>query len=261
MEKIDNSIEPGLLYGPELKGAALPNNGYDRYRTDFSKGNAWPLLMHLAHNSLTGVIPGFSNRQTSHPWPLLPGESSKQQHNINIEAIIPKSVPSTNDSSSSVITVANITQLSMTNAHKNVTPNSLTTTKVLFAPATLTNIVDNTSSMKTKNTISSPSVTDPPTPAVAILNVDDLTYLYIPDICINHNTNVTYPPMSTTVHAPLNGTDFHHAKMNPFTTTDAVINTTLRQNVDKENNSPNRLSKRLPENISTRKILKRCRGP
>ena len=40
LELLDNGIEPEIAYGPQIKGAALPSSGYDRYRTDFSKGNA-----------------------------------------------------------------------------------------------------------------------------------------------------------------------------------------------------------------------------
>uniref|UniRef100_A0A803Q103 CCHC-type domain-containing protein n=1 Tax=Cannabis sativa TaxID=3483 RepID=A0A803Q103_CANSA len=44
LENLDNGIEPELAYGPMLNGSALPSSSYDRYRSDFSKGNAWPLL-------------------------------------------------------------------------------------------------------------------------------------------------------------------------------------------------------------------------
>ncbi|KAM6577014.1 hypothetical protein CsatB_028851 [Cannabis sativa] len=44
LENTDNGIEFELAYRPSLKGAPLPTSRYDRYRTDFSKGNAWPLL-------------------------------------------------------------------------------------------------------------------------------------------------------------------------------------------------------------------------
>uniref|UniRef100_A0A803QNQ4 CCHC-type domain-containing protein n=1 Tax=Cannabis sativa TaxID=3483 RepID=A0A803QNQ4_CANSA len=50
MERVDNGNDEDFEYGPWLKGAKLPTNGYDKYRSDFSKGNAWPLLTRLAQN-------------------------------------------------------------------------------------------------------------------------------------------------------------------------------------------------------------------
>ncbi|KAF4371279.1 hypothetical protein F8388_023439 [Cannabis sativa] len=40
MERMDDGNDDDLLYGPWMKGAKLPTNGYDKYQTDFSKGNA-----------------------------------------------------------------------------------------------------------------------------------------------------------------------------------------------------------------------------
>ncbi|KAM6563912.1 hypothetical protein CsatB_023910 [Cannabis sativa] len=40
MERMDNGNDDDLPYGPWMKGAKLPSTGYDKYRTDFSKGNA-----------------------------------------------------------------------------------------------------------------------------------------------------------------------------------------------------------------------------
>ena len=62
LELIDNGIEPELAYGPHIKGAALPSSGYDRYRTDFAKGNVWPLLTRLARGSIANTIPSLATR-------------------------------------------------------------------------------------------------------------------------------------------------------------------------------------------------------
>uniref|UniRef100_A0A803PL01 DUF4283 domain-containing protein n=1 Tax=Cannabis sativa TaxID=3483 RepID=A0A803PL01_CANSA len=37
MERMDDGNDDDLLYGPWMKGAKLPTNGYDKYQTDFSK--------------------------------------------------------------------------------------------------------------------------------------------------------------------------------------------------------------------------------
>ncbi|KAF4392037.1 hypothetical protein F8388_004366 [Cannabis sativa] len=57
MERTDNGNDDELPYGPWLKGLKLPTDGYDRYRIDFSKNNAWPLLTRLARSSLTNALP------------------------------------------------------------------------------------------------------------------------------------------------------------------------------------------------------------
>uniref|UniRef100_A0A803Q778 CCHC-type domain-containing protein n=1 Tax=Cannabis sativa TaxID=3483 RepID=A0A803Q778_CANSA len=79
LENLDNGIEPELAYGPMMNGSALPSSSYDRYRSDFSKGNAWPLLTRLARNSLTATIPRIHSRPPPHPTQLLTGESSTSQ--------------------------------------------------------------------------------------------------------------------------------------------------------------------------------------
>uniref|UniRef100_A0A803QS99 Uncharacterized protein n=1 Tax=Cannabis sativa TaxID=3483 RepID=A0A803QS99_CANSA len=71
LELLDNGLDPELAYGPEIKGAALPTSGYDRYRTDFSKGNAWPLLTQLARKVITTTIPSFPIRNQPQPRKLL----------------------------------------------------------------------------------------------------------------------------------------------------------------------------------------------
>ncbi|XP_060958490.1 uncharacterized protein LOC133030191 [Cannabis sativa] len=77
LEKLDNGIEPDLEYRPTMKGSPLPISSYDRYRTDFSKGNAWPLLTRLAKNSFISVIPSLKNQAPPSPNPMFIGESSR----------------------------------------------------------------------------------------------------------------------------------------------------------------------------------------
>ncbi|XP_030509140.2 uncharacterized protein LOC115723810 [Cannabis sativa] len=59
LEQLDNGEEPALEYQPYIKGSPLPTSSCDRYRTDFSKGDAWPLLTRLAKKSLTAAIPNL----------------------------------------------------------------------------------------------------------------------------------------------------------------------------------------------------------
>ncbi|KAF4353365.1 hypothetical protein F8388_016548 [Cannabis sativa] len=56
LEQIYNGNDPSLEYGPAMIGSPLPDSGYDRYRTDFFKGGAWPLMTRLAKNSFTAAI-------------------------------------------------------------------------------------------------------------------------------------------------------------------------------------------------------------
>uniref|UniRef100_A0A803NQ77 CCHC-type domain-containing protein n=1 Tax=Cannabis sativa TaxID=3483 RepID=A0A803NQ77_CANSA len=61
MELVDMGVDPDLLYGPQMIGDKLPISGYDRYRTDFSKANAYPFLTRLARKTITSSIPNASN--------------------------------------------------------------------------------------------------------------------------------------------------------------------------------------------------------
>uniref|UniRef100_A0A803P0N0 CCHC-type domain-containing protein n=1 Tax=Cannabis sativa TaxID=3483 RepID=A0A803P0N0_CANSA len=76
MERVDNGNDEDFEYGPWLKGAKLPTNGYDKYRSDFSKGNAWPLLTRLARKSLVSTVPNLGVRSLPQPKTLYHGESS-----------------------------------------------------------------------------------------------------------------------------------------------------------------------------------------
>ncbi|KAF4391654.1 hypothetical protein F8388_005419 [Cannabis sativa] len=73
----EDSLNEG--WGPFLRfRSPLPQSGYDRYRTDFFKGEVWPLMTRLAKKSITAVLPQVSSRPQSFPAVLTIGESSQQ---------------------------------------------------------------------------------------------------------------------------------------------------------------------------------------
>uniref|UniRef100_A0A803Q0X9 Reverse transcriptase domain-containing protein n=1 Tax=Cannabis sativa TaxID=3483 RepID=A0A803Q0X9_CANSA len=97
MERMDSGNDDDFQYGPWMKGSKLPTNGYDRYRTDFAKGNAWPLLTRLARSTLTSTLPALNVRHQPHPRVLLHGESSNSlMHNSTNNHAINNTPRSTN---------------------------------------------------------------------------------------------------------------------------------------------------------------------
>uniref|UniRef100_A0A803QHG9 Reverse transcriptase domain-containing protein n=1 Tax=Cannabis sativa TaxID=3483 RepID=A0A803QHG9_CANSA len=68
MERIDNGNDDDLPYRSWLKGAKLPTNGYDRYRTDFSKGNAWPLLTSFDHRAISATFAPATSTVLQEKW-------------------------------------------------------------------------------------------------------------------------------------------------------------------------------------------------
>uniref|UniRef100_A0A803NTC6 Reverse transcriptase domain-containing protein n=1 Tax=Cannabis sativa TaxID=3483 RepID=A0A803NTC6_CANSA len=71
LDQIYNGQEPSLPYGPEMLGSPLPSSGYDRYRTDFFKGNAWPLMTRLAKKkAFAAAIPRIIDRPNPHSYPI-----------------------------------------------------------------------------------------------------------------------------------------------------------------------------------------------
>uniref|UniRef100_A0A803PAV4 Reverse transcriptase domain-containing protein n=1 Tax=Cannabis sativa TaxID=3483 RepID=A0A803PAV4_CANSA len=91
LENMDNGTESELAYDPSLKGSALPSSNYNRYRTDFSKGHAWPLITHLARNTLTAMLPQLNARPLPSPTTLLFGESSTE--NVSRDRSVKKDPP------------------------------------------------------------------------------------------------------------------------------------------------------------------------
>uniref|UniRef100_A0A803NW03 Zinc knuckle CX2CX4HX4C domain-containing protein n=1 Tax=Cannabis sativa TaxID=3483 RepID=A0A803NW03_CANSA len=263
MEKIDNGIEPELPYGPELKGAALPTSGYDRYRTDFSKGNAWPLLTRLARNSITSAVPAITRRPLPQPCPLLQGESSEdQQRTNNLTASVQSRVSTMGSNMNITATVTSQYPIShekpaTTAMLSSSLVNSTPATTVKFTPALLNGLVNKQSDVNFNNVGSSPTVLPTTNHAIDSVDVDDLSNIFIPDI----GTIATYPPNPTLTHAPHHCNSNQALKISTNVATDAVVCSSVRQSMDKENASPNRFFKRQSDNISLRKTLKRCRGP
>ncbi|XP_030478037.1 uncharacterized protein LOC115695084 [Cannabis sativa] len=89
LEKLDNGEEPALEYQPFIKGSALPTSSYDRYRTDFAKGDTWPLLTRLAKKSLTATVPQLHLRGHPQPRQLHTGESSHANEHDNLNSHVP----------------------------------------------------------------------------------------------------------------------------------------------------------------------------
>ena len=225
LELLDSGVEPDLAYGPQLKGSALPSSGYDRYRTDFSKGNAWPLLTRLARDSITNTISSPSFRVQPHPKKLLYGEESDQHLE---HPPVPNNRPFT------------------------------TTPSVLTVAKPFTNITEKTSSHMDKR---QPNSTVPK-PLISVTNEDcsdvsDLSAVYVPNM---QGSFATYPPETTMTNA------YYRAPVSvqhtdPPIVTDSTTCSIYTDAFGKENQSPNRATKRLSDKISMRQTLKRCRGP
>uniref|UniRef100_A0A803PXR5 Reverse transcriptase domain-containing protein n=1 Tax=Cannabis sativa TaxID=3483 RepID=A0A803PXR5_CANSA len=74
---INSTMELNLLFlWPDLLGSPIPSSGYDRYRTDFGKGNAWPLMTRLAKKSFADAVPKLTSRPPPYSFPLTDIESS-----------------------------------------------------------------------------------------------------------------------------------------------------------------------------------------
>ncbi|KAF4385413.1 hypothetical protein G4B88_005745 [Cannabis sativa] len=93
---VDDGLDPELPYGPEMIGDKLPNSGYDRYRHDLSKANAYPFLTRLAKKSICSTFsPSLSNKHLalggqSHPINLTQPESSSKENIVSqSKAILP----------------------------------------------------------------------------------------------------------------------------------------------------------------------------
>uniref|UniRef100_A0A803QP51 Reverse transcriptase domain-containing protein n=1 Tax=Cannabis sativa TaxID=3483 RepID=A0A803QP51_CANSA len=84
LEMVDEGIEPELPYSPELLGDKLPKSGYERYRNDFSKANAYPFLTRLTRKSINSIYPKHLSQKhlflgsATHPTLLTIIESSSQ---------------------------------------------------------------------------------------------------------------------------------------------------------------------------------------
>uniref|UniRef100_A0A803P1S7 Reverse transcriptase domain-containing protein n=1 Tax=Cannabis sativa TaxID=3483 RepID=A0A803P1S7_CANSA len=228
LEKLDNGEEPALEYQPFIKGSALPTSGYDRYRTDFAKGDAWPLITRLAKKSLTSAIPQLTKRGQPHPRILFSGESSNTNN----------SEDSNNNLDHNVAT-------------RSMDPKDMTKPpSVVFNPPTLLS-----SAQTLHKGMNAPATKDTST------NFSDLSSIYMPAFVPNTpNTFATYPPQSqlTDIRGkqPMNvpSTNALLPKVTPATISPAVVHWGT------ENTNPNVQTKRQNEGLSLRQTLKRCRG-
>uniref|UniRef100_A0A803PCF5 DUF4283 domain-containing protein n=1 Tax=Cannabis sativa TaxID=3483 RepID=A0A803PCF5_CANSA len=75
MERMDNGNDDDMLYGPWMNGARLPTTDYNKYRTDFSKSNAWPFVTRFACKGIVSSIPKLGSNSHPQPPPLFRGES------------------------------------------------------------------------------------------------------------------------------------------------------------------------------------------
>uniref|UniRef100_A0A803QHU7 Zinc knuckle CX2CX4HX4C domain-containing protein n=1 Tax=Cannabis sativa TaxID=3483 RepID=A0A803QHU7_CANSA len=243
LEKLDNGIEPDLEYQPFIKGSALPTSAYDRYRMDFSKGNAWPLLTRLAKKSLTSAIPQLELRGLPQPRKLFFGESSHSNvadatdvvvHNPNTITARPPIhdatglIPNMNQPQQSVTFVPSHLDQS------SIIPNTFAK-KVSHQPITVT-------------TIGNPD------------NYSDLSGIYNPmaQVPSNNNFFATYPPSSTSI--PILKTTNHTASSPSKSLTTYSSITAAISAHGQENVNPNVQSKRQNEGLSLRQTLKRCRA-
>ncbi|KAF4382154.1 hypothetical protein F8388_008640 [Cannabis sativa] len=135
--------------------------------------------------------------------------------------------------------------------------NTTPTTTVKFTPALLNGLINKQSGANPNILGSSTHVIPTTTHIVESVDVDDLFDIFIPDV----GTIATYPPNPTLSYAPPHAHCLKPLQISTNAATDAVICSSVKHAVDKENTSPNRLIKRKSDNISLRKTLKRCRGP
>uniref|UniRef100_A0A803QIB1 Reverse transcriptase domain-containing protein n=1 Tax=Cannabis sativa TaxID=3483 RepID=A0A803QIB1_CANSA len=136
MERMDNGNDDDFEYGPWMKGSKLPTTGYDKYRTDFAKGNAWPLLTPLTRQSLSSTISTLHNRQQPQPKILFHDQFTSPT--ISPHA---RSLPSL---SFNPITTANLSHIFTPDIGSSHTPHIPYAT---YPPITLSTIPMNLSSM------------------------------------------------------------------------------------------------------------------
>ncbi|KAM6547166.1 hypothetical protein CsatB_018842 [Cannabis sativa] len=266
LELLDNGIEPELAYGPAIKGAALPTSGYDRYRTDFSKANAWPLMTRLARNTFSATIPGLTIRDQPQPRKLLYGESSNKNQTENLfkEKATRNHDAIPMNSASTIPHIAlpnndlwrtqdnNIGHLSASNIfhheHNKLMQQSIHKTTNNCSKGSLNIAADKLPSSSVQSAISSPPDSD-------------LTGIFLPGVGPPQGYIATYPPDVKSIVMP----DFTNVNAYPkqhyLNTSDSMVTTTAAHDINKENQSPNRVSKRHSEQMSLRKVLKRVRGP
>uniref|UniRef100_A0A803P614 Reverse transcriptase domain-containing protein n=1 Tax=Cannabis sativa TaxID=3483 RepID=A0A803P614_CANSA len=269
MERMDSgNADDDFQYGPWMKGSKLPTNGYDRYRTDFSKANAWPLLTRLARNSISPSLPTTRTRGQPQPPYLLPGESSTTPLTLHSRSNIPTSHHHQSVSTTH-IPLLHTSGLRLNASGANI-PSNPPQPSPSFPSTTvcITQLIDSTATMLSTQTTTSPNQSTPSTTLKQqtdpSLSTADLSNIYMPDIDYNSSTQhppanvfATYPPMhSFQLRSPVSSQLNTHISTTPIYTTSRP---TAMANVGQENTSPNVIPKRQSETMSVRKMLKRSR--
>uniref|UniRef100_A0A803NYQ1 CCHC-type domain-containing protein n=1 Tax=Cannabis sativa TaxID=3483 RepID=A0A803NYQ1_CANSA len=262
MERMDNGNDDDLPFGPWMKGSKLPSDSYDRYRTDFSKGNAWPLLTRLARKSITATLPGSSSRIQPQPRLLFARESSSTP-------ILNHTRPLTNSSSSTptLPTIPRNNTNSLQPSHTTYQTPAHTSPKLkgimVDSNTSTSSPTPILSSVKDSQNYNIPPIFSPSVPVSSSPpDVTVLSHIYTPDLGnMSLNTYATYPPSTNTLQSSYvsnkNNTISNKGKQ-IFTPSPPTIHIPIH--IDKENIAPNSVCKRQNDSLSLRKTLKRCRG-
>uniref|UniRef100_A0A803NGJ5 CCHC-type domain-containing protein n=1 Tax=Cannabis sativa TaxID=3483 RepID=A0A803NGJ5_CANSA len=250
LELLDMGQEPELEYGPTMKGSALPTSGYDRYRTDFAKGQAWPLITRLAKKSLTSALPQINNRTQPTPRQLFPGESSQHIIKADNSHLAVDHDPNTN---SHTIYIMLRLMLRMWTSLLNLVEKKVITHPVIsFPPSALntTSFVPSVANSKTlfpKNKLEYSDLSSVFTPLSAMVNPS--------------NTFATYPPTQPPVQLSNAITTQISMQIHVHNSSSSSAAISSEQfSAGKENESLNRIIKRQSDGSSLRHFLKRCRG-
>ncbi|XP_060968396.1 uncharacterized protein LOC133035959 [Cannabis sativa] len=230
---MDDGNDDDLPYGPWLKGAKLPSTGYDKYRTDFAKGNAWPLLTRLARNTFTSTFPRLHSAAKPQPNSFIGLESSSTTSDSSLPHNTPIIHHQHNPQSSTPISPlppaptnfqSKSTQLLTPSFHSN--SSSKTTLIDIYSP-------DIGSSSRPIY----PVATYPPslTPVISTTNPPH-----------NHLSSRSQP-----IYTPSTSTTLSGILPNPFSVMAAA---------NKENLPPASTPKRHNDSLTMRQFLKRCRN-
>uniref|UniRef100_A0A803PRY6 Reverse transcriptase domain-containing protein n=1 Tax=Cannabis sativa TaxID=3483 RepID=A0A803PRY6_CANSA len=258
MERMDNGNDDDLPYGPWMKGSKLPSTGYDKYRTDFSKGNAWPLLTRLARTTLTSTIPRLNNIGPPQPPYLTAAESLSAP----IIPQTPLSHPTTISSHSTIpLSTLNTTlPPPSTILHSNKSPPIPITSPITSQHRPASDMQHH------QHFVTSSPTVPPPTSSTHFdmktdnsLFVTNLPGIFTPDIGSASRPFLpiaTYPP--TLTPSPFKSASFSavHTAIPPSVSTSSIVIAAS----NKENYPTTPVAKRQNDTLSMRQFLKRCRN-
>uniref|UniRef100_A0A803NJ61 CCHC-type domain-containing protein n=1 Tax=Cannabis sativa TaxID=3483 RepID=A0A803NJ61_CANSA len=284
MERMDNGNDDDLEYGPWMQGAKLPTSSYDKYQTDFAKGNAWPLLTRLARKSLSSTIPTLNTRPQPQPNILFHGESStpsqtfpshahnsstyvhqypRPSHSLPLPSTTaPSHTPLSSITSTAPISSPNIrTTTSLTLPLPSFTTPPSNHLSTITSAATHTNI----SEQSTQPTMPSHTRRSLPLSSNSTTTAN-LSHIFTPNIGSTHTPHIpyaTYPP-TTLPNTPMNHTLMHViSNITPSLISTPQSHTSTTGNnshYSKENFHPNYMFKRQTDAPTMRQMLKRCRN-